>query len=164
MYQKILVAVDGSPSSKRAVQEAIRIAKLTHAHVRNIYVLDLSPVFPYTVYYDLARMEESFTRHGRAWLDEEKRALAESGIDSDSEIVKTEDMTEDVATCLKRYVAAYQPDLVIMGTHGRHGVRRAFLGSVAERFLRLSTCPVLLVRDENYEPEKSYVPAGSPAK
>jgi nucleotide-binding universal stress UspA family protein len=151
MYRKILVAVDGSRSSKRAVEEAIRIAKLTHAHVRNLYVLDSSPEFPYTVYYDLARMEESLRRHGRAWLDEATRALKDAGIDTDSEIVKTEAMTEDVASCLKRYVAAYQPDLVIMGTHGRRGVPRTFLGSVAERFLRLSTCPVLLLRDESHE-------------
>lgn len=56
-------------------------------------------------------------------------------------------MTEDVAACLQRYVLEYQPDLVILGTHGHRGVRRAILGSVAERFLRFSTCLVLLVRD-----------------
>lgn len=54
MYQKIMVAVDGSPSSQRAVEEAARIAKLTHGHVRSVYVLDWAPVFPYTCYYDLA--------------------------------------------------------------------------------------------------------------
>lgn len=57
MYQKIMVAVDGSRSSQRAVEEAARIAKLTHGHVRSVYVLDWAPVFPYTCYYDLAKLE-----------------------------------------------------------------------------------------------------------
>lgn len=148
MYQKILVAVDGSRSSRRAVEEAIQIAKLTHAHVRNVNVLDRSPVFPYTCYYDMARLDEALTRHGHASLDEATRALASDGIDTDSELIRTENMSEDVAACLQRYAEKYQPDLVIMGTHGYRGVRRAILGSVAERFLQLSTFPVLLVREQ----------------
>jgi nucleotide-binding universal stress UspA family protein len=148
MYRKILVAVDGSRSSARAVEEAIGIAKLAHAHVRCVYVLDWAPVFPYTCSYDMAKLEEAFTRYGHESLDKATRALACAGVDTDPELVKTESMAEDVAACLQRYVLKYQPDLVILGTHGHRGVRRAILGSVAERFLRYSTCPVLLVRDD----------------
>jgi nucleotide-binding universal stress UspA family protein len=149
MFQKILVAVDGSRPSQRAVEEAVRIAKLTHAHVRSVYVLDLAPVFPHTYYYDMAKLEQALTRQGEASLDEATRALEKGDIHSDSEIIRTESMSEDVAECLQRYVLKYQPDLAILGTHGRRGARRVILGSVAERFLRSSTCPVMLVRDEN---------------
>jgi nucleotide-binding universal stress UspA family protein len=147
MYRKILVAVDGSRSSKRAVEEATRLAKLTHAHVRSVYVIDLAPSFPYTCYYDMAKLQEAFTHYGQESLDEAKHTLEKYGIDTDSELVRTESMSEDVATCLQRYVLKYQPDLVILGTHGHRGVRRAILGSVAEQFLRFSTGPVMLVRD-----------------
>lgn len=147
MYQKIMVAVDGSPSSQRAVEEAARIAKLTHGHVRSVYVLDWAPVFPYTCYYDLAKLEEAFTRYGHEALEAAACTLEKSGVETDYAFIKTASMTEDVAACLQRYVLEYQPDLVILGTHGHRGVRRAILGSVAERFLRFSTCPVLLVRD-----------------
>jgi len=148
MYRKILVAVDGSRSSRRAVQEAIRIAPLARAQVRSVFVLDWAPVFPYTCHYNLANLENAFTRQGEAALEEATRLLTEAGIAADAELVKTADMTEDVAECLRRYASQYGPDLVIMGTHGRRGVGRAVLGSVAERFLRIATCPVLLVRDE----------------
>lgn len=148
MYRKILVAVDGGHSSRRAVEEAIGIAKLAHAHVRNVYVLDWAPVYPYTCSYDMAKLEAAFTRHGHESLDKATRALASAGVEADSELVRTESMAEDVAACLQRYVLAYRPDLAILGTHGNRGMRRAILGSVAERFLRFSTCPVLLVRDD----------------
>jgi nucleotide-binding universal stress UspA family protein len=151
MYQKILVAVDGSSSSRRAVEEAIRIAKLTHAHVRTVYVLDWAPVFPYTCYYDMARLKETLSRHGQESLEDATRMLEENGVSTDAELVRTESMSEDVAACLQRYVLKHEPDLAILGTHGHRGARRAILGSVAERFLRFSTCPVMLVRDENRE-------------
>ncbi|WP_063744693.1 universal stress protein [Paraburkholderia oxyphila] len=152
MYQKILVAVDGSQSSRRAVEEAVRIAQLTHAHVRNVYVLDWAPVFPYTCHYDMAKLEEAFNRQGHESLDEAARVLTGAGVDTDSELVKTQSMTEDVAARLQRYVAHYQPDLVVMGTHGYRGARRAILGSVAERFLRFSTCPVILACEARRNP------------
>jgi nucleotide-binding universal stress UspA family protein len=148
VYRKILVAVDGSRSSRRAVEEAIGIAKLAHAHVRSVYVLDWAPVYPYTCSYNMAKLEEAFTRYGHQSLDKATRALACAGVESDSELVRTKSMAEDVAACLQQYVLTYGPDLVILGTHGHRGVRRAILGSVAERFLRFSTCPVLLVRGE----------------
>lgn len=52
---------------------------------------------------------------------------------------------EDVATVLSRAADELEADLVVLGTGGRHGVRRVLLGSVAESFIRLSRVPVLLV-------------------
>ncbi|TAM04422.1 MAG: universal stress protein [Paraburkholderia sp.] len=146
MYRKILVALDGSRLSLRAMDEAIQIAKLTHAHVHGVYVLDRAPAFPYTCHYDMAQLEAAFSHLGHASLDEATRALAVAGVDADTELIETKSMTEDIAACLQRCVKRYKPDLVVMGTHGRRGMRRSVFGSVAEQFVRGSTCPVLLVR------------------
>ncbi|MGB8422027.1 universal stress protein [Paraburkholderia sp.] len=51
----------------------------------------------------------------------------------------------DVAHCILHAPADLKADLVVMGTHGRRGVRRLVLGSVAERFLRMAQCPVLMI-------------------
>jgi len=162
-YQKILVALDGGPESKRALEEAIRVARLSQAHVRGLYVLDRAPAFPYTLHYDRALMEQNFLREGRAVLDEAARTLADAGLTWDTTLIETDGMTEDVPACLLRCAEHYGADLVVMGTHGRHGVKRAVLGSMAERFLRISTCPVLLMRGEAVEAPATQPQVQTPA-
>jgi nucleotide-binding universal stress UspA family protein len=133
--------MDGSESSKCALNEAIRVAAFTTAKLRVVFVLDASEMYAYPVgFRDVLRED------GRRVLEDAQRNLEEGGIVGEVEIVETANVPEDVASCLQRLVLRDRTDLVVMGTHGRRGWRRMLLGSVAERFLRFSTCPVLLVR------------------
>lgn len=146
MYRNILLAVDGSSSSKRAIEEAVSIASLAHATVHAVYVVDKSALFNYGGYYDPQALLDALRGDGRAALAQVHEALGGAGVTGDEELIETESMADDVATCLQRYVDAHAIDLVVMGTHGRRGMPRLVLGSVSERFLRFSTCPVMLVR------------------
>lgn len=146
MYRNIMLAVDGSSSSKRAVEEAVRIASLAHATIHAVYVIDKSALFNYGGYYDPQALLDALREDGRRALGQVRDALGAAGVSGDEELVETESMADDVATCLQRYVDGHAIDLVVMGTHGRRGVPRLVLGSVSERFLRFSTCPVMLVR------------------
>lgn len=148
MYQKIVVAVDGSESSKRALDEAVRIAALTHGEVHAVYLVERAPVFPYTCHYDMATMNHNVRHQGLAMLNEAAHAMTAAGINGATELIEMDGMTDDIARCLQRCAHDYGAELVVMGTHGYRGVRRAVLGSVAEKFLRSSACPVLLVRDQ----------------
>jgi nucleotide-binding universal stress UspA family protein len=56
--------------------------------------------------------------------------------------------TGDIIASILQAQADYHPDLLVMATHGRRGLSRMFLGSVAEAVVRKATCPVLTVRDE----------------
>jgi nucleotide-binding universal stress UspA family protein len=56
--------------------------------------------------------------------------------------------TGDIVSSILEAQKKYQPDLLVMATHGRRGLSRMFLGSVAEAVVRKATCPVLTVRDE----------------
>ncbi|APR39254.1 universal stress protein [Paraburkholderia sp. SOS3] len=146
MYQKILVAVDGSDTSKQALNEAVRVAAMTHGKVHAVYVVDQAALFPYAGYYDPVAMIDAFRRDGRIALDDASARFAAAGISGEAELVETESVSEDVAHCLHRCAQRFGAELAVMGTHGRRGMQRAILGSVAERFVRLSECPVLLVR------------------
>jgi len=148
MYRNIMLAVDGSASSKRAIEEALRIAALAHATVHAVYVVDKSALFNYGGYYDPQALLDALRGDGRSALGQVRSALVAGGVQGDEEIVETESMADDVATCLQRHAEKIGADLVVMGTHGRRGVPRLVLGSVSERFLRFSTCPVMLVRGE----------------
>lgn len=62
------------------------------------------------------------------------------------ELLELQSVTDSVAYCLNRCATRVGAQFVVLGTHGRRGVRRAFLGSIAEEFVRETDCPVLLVR------------------
>lgn len=147
MYENILVAVDGSESAKRALDEAIRLARLTHAQLTAVYVLDQSAAFTYAGACDPNLLTDAARQMGRTLLDDALAKMRASQVEGDSQILETQGIAEDIATCIARCVARRGADLVVMGTHGRRGVRRMVLGSVAERFVRHSTCPVLLIRE-----------------
>jgi nucleotide-binding universal stress UspA family protein len=155
MYQKILVAVDGSDTSKHALNEAVRVAAMTHGKVHAVYVVDQAALFPYAGYYDPVAMIDAFRRDGRVALDDASARFAAAGVTGEAELVETETVSEDVAHCLLRCAQRFGAELAVMGTHGRRGMQRAILGSVAERFVRLSECPVLLVRVDDAHPQAS---------
>jgi nucleotide-binding universal stress UspA family protein len=146
MYQKILLAVDGSDASKRAVEEAFRIAAFARARVHALYVVSKWGVAPYAGYYEPEALGEVLREDGRIALEAVRAAMAERGIPGGVEIDETQNAADDI-TCVQRH----NIDLVLMGTHGRRGASRIVLGSVAEGLLRISTCPVLLVRSPRIE-------------
>lgn len=147
MYENILVAVDGSEASNRALTEAVRMAKLARARLTAVYVIDQSGAFTYAGACDPHLLTDAARQVGRSLLNDAIARMSEFNVPGHSEIIETLGIAEDIASCIARYVDAHGVDLVVMGTHGRRGMRRMVLGSVAERFVRQSPCPVLLVRE-----------------
>jgi nucleotide-binding universal stress UspA family protein len=147
MYRNILIAVDGSESSTRALLQAVHMAKAGYEKITAVYVLDRTAMFMYAANYDQFAFVHTLRRDGELVLADAQAVMAEHGLKCDVEMAETDNISEDVADCLLRCAHGNHADLVVMGTHGRHGVRRIMAGSVAERFLRFSCCPVLLVRE-----------------
>ncbi len=147
MYTNILVAVDGSEASKRALGEAIRMAKLARARLTAVYVIDQSGALTYAGACDPHLLTDAERQVGHSVLDDALVKMQALGVAGDSEILETQGIAEDIASCIARCVERRGVDLVVMGTHGRRGMRRMVLGSVAERFVRHSPCPVLLMRE-----------------
>ncbi|MEX3916302.1 universal stress protein [Paraburkholderia sp. BR10872] len=144
--RKILLAVDGSDCARRATREAVALAALAHARVHAVYVVHKWGLAPYAGYYDPEALGKVLHEDGRLALDEVRRAMTAGQVPCSVEICETSGKSDSIAQCLERCAKMQEADLVAMGTHGRRGVSRAVLGSVAEEFLRISTCPVLLVR------------------
>jgi len=148
MYSKILLATDGSDSSRLALEEACRIAMRCGARVHVVHVVDKWRLAPYAGYYDPEALGRVLHADGHGFLQSAREALAGQGVGCDAEIDETQSRSDDIAHCLLRCAQRQGAEIVVMGTHGRRGLRKALLGSVAERFLHISTCPVLLVRSE----------------
>jgi nucleotide-binding universal stress UspA family protein len=145
MYGKILVPVDGSETATRGLNEAIKIAKVQSSqlrlvHIVNEFILDITysaGVFP-------QNLIESLVKTGRSVLDAAEAAVRKEGVTVDS--VLLESIGGVAADLILAQAKIWQPDLIVMGTHGRRGLARLALGSDAENVVRAATVPVLLVR------------------
>jgi len=146
MYQRILVPVDGSPTSDRGLREAVRLAQLTHAHLRLIHVIDeLSFALGIDAYgYAAGELLELLRKDGAEMLQHATASVRAQGVPVDS--VLYENLDKTVQQRIIAEAEMWKADLIVIGTHGRRGVRRLVLGSSAESVLRTSPVPVLLVR------------------
>jgi nucleotide-binding universal stress UspA family protein len=145
MYGKILVPVDGSETSTRGLNEAIKIAKaqgsqLRLVHIVNEYILDIT----YSAGYFPETLIDSLVKTGRSVLDAGESAAKKEGVKVDS--VLMESIGGVAADLILAQAKTWQPDLIVMGTYGRRGLARLALGSDAEQVVRGATVPVLLVR------------------
>ena len=145
MYSRILVPVDGSPPSLAGLKEAITLATDGGA---TIVVLNVASELP------LATAPEGFVAY-REFVDALSAAgraiVKEAGKEAEKAGVKVESLVLDVgmspvSDAIVEQIGRQRCDLVVMGTHGRRGLKRLTLGSDAELVVRQSPVPVLLVK------------------
>lgn len=143
-YRRILVAVDGSAASMKGLREAIRLAKddraqllLVHA-VNDYYAFASLDGFAPGV--DLPALREG----GRRILAKAQAVAEKSGIKAKT--ILRERIGGPAADVIVPEARRQRADLIVLGTHGRRGLRRLVLGSDAEQVVRTSPVPVLLVR------------------
>ncbi|HYI25308.1 MAG TPA: universal stress protein [Thermomicrobiales bacterium] len=152
MYDRILVPLDGSELASTALVHAKELAKQLDAPLHLIRAIDPTVVnrvgtvgmgFDYTAIDELLTEEE---QDATAYIDSQVNTLNADGLTT-------------TGVVLRGYAAAAidsvakEGDVIVMASHGRTGVRRWFLGSVAEEVLRQSQVPVLLIR-QSHDGEK----------
>ncbi len=148
IYGRILVPVDGSPTSDKGLQEAIKIAKALGSTLRVVHVVD-ELVVDYsgiggTNYYYSGDLIEGLREIGKKILANAEAVVRKSGLEP--EAVLLEAIGGPSSRLIVAQAKEWPADLIVMGTHGRRGIRRLALGSDAEHVLRSSPTPVLLVR------------------
>jgi len=145
MYKRILVAVDGSPTSKRALREAVRLTKSSHAVLRIVHVVDVVNINAETSA-DQNAYEESLRKVGERTLKEAAAVARKTGVAAEARLLEVHSMNERVADEIGREAKKWRADVIVVGTHGRSGLRHLLLGSVAESVIRIAPKPVLLIR------------------
>jgi nucleotide-binding universal stress UspA family protein len=151
MFNTILVPTDGSPGTDRVIDRASELAALNDAEMRFVYAANPSSYMGLPLETPWEGVETMLHEEGeKALRAAETRCSADQ---TDSEIIEGRPSREIVA-----YAERTSCDLIVMGTHGRGGLNRLLLGSVAERVVRSATVPVMTVRigsDAQPEPELS---------
>ncbi|MEF8720838.1 MAG: universal stress protein [Candidatus Accumulibacter necessarius] len=154
MYKRIMVAVDESFMTSQVMKAAVELARSTGAQMAICHAVDetilaqreVAMMLPNSVGKTEARMRLG----AQGLLGRLAETARAAGIEVEIRLVESEqkhvsDMLIDAAT-------EWQADLLIVGTHGRRGIERFFVGSVAERLVRKSQVSLLLVRGQ--EPDE----------
>jgi len=148
-FRSILVPLDGSQLAEQALPLAVRIARAAGSKLRLVLVHQLPPAPLDPASAKLFTSIDLATRKSeRAYLRRVQARLREEGVRLSSAVT----LTGVVGPALDTYVRELGIDLVVMATHGRGGIRRAWLGSVADHLIRHLEVPVLLVRPEEGRP------------
>ena len=147
MYERILVAIDGSDTSDLALQEAIALAKDRNAILRLVHAADVTPPpnSPLAVQFPLADYQKALQEAGEKLLATRATTAREAGVNVDTNLI-TAGIGERISEAIEEQSKQWPADLIVVGTEGRRGFQRLIIGSVAEGVVRISTKPVLLIR------------------
>jgi len=147
MYEKILVATDGSKLSEKAVSSAISLAALTGA---SLVALKVVPRYPQSYFEgglalqaaEVSRIEKQWADEGQSVVDEVKKAAEAQGVKTRALTVKSDVISDAIIATARKHKC----DLIVMASHGRRGVKRLLLGSETHQVLTHSHIPVLVLR------------------
>jgi hypothetical protein len=147
MYERILVATDGSPLSKKAVSHAMGLAAATGAA---LVVFKVVPRYPQAYFEgsiplnakEVARIEAQWTEEAQKAVGAIQKAAESKGISAKGLVARSDIVSDAIIAAAKKQKA----DLVIMASHGRKGIKRLLLGSETQQVLTHCQVPVLVLR------------------
>lgn len=124
------------------------MARATSAEVKVLYVVDDSDIYFEAAYFDPYELVNGLVSHGRKALDAATDSLSEARIRCNAQLDEKPVAPGRISSTIVTEANTWNADMIVLGTHGRRGVRRLLMGSVSEGVLVQTTKPVLLVRSE----------------
>lgn len=148
MYKKIFVAIDDSSTSQKALSEAIQLAQASQASLCIAHAADEGLLAQHGMglgsYIDVDGTRQAIRESAEVLLDDAKKQAAAAAVVAETSLLEATD--KRVAEQIASGAEAWGADLIIVGTHGRRGVARLLVGSVAENLVRIATTSLLMVR------------------
>lgn len=143
-YERILVPLDGSEVSERILPEIEKIADKLKANISIMRVAFIHPIpaIDITKASDVTKAEVAVVHEAEEYVHMIEEKLKAKGFTVGSHVRYGPDAADEILD----HTDQYDTDLIMMSTHGRSGVKRWLLGSVAEKVVHHATTPVLLVR------------------
>ncbi|MCA0987247.1 universal stress protein [Guptibacillus algicola] len=139
MYQKILLATDGSEHSKRAAENAVNIAKCSQgSKLEVVYVVDADRAkSDVLTHWNSVDVNDS----RKDQVSEVERIAKEAGVTYELKVLRGEP-----GPVIVKYANENEFDIVIIGSRGLNGLQEFVLGSVSHKVAKLANCPVLIVK------------------
>ena len=148
MNKRILVAIDSSACAQKALAQAIELASAQGARLCIVNAVDEGPLAQHGLglgtYMDIGKIKQEMREASDALLDQALARASAAGCQAERLLLESTDRR--VAQMIADAAKQWDADLIVAGTHGRRGIERLLVGSVAENLLRLASSSLLLVR------------------
>ena len=139
LFEKILVATDGSEKNRTAVDKALEIARECRSTLYAVYVIDESMLSSSPADVSLEAVYSTLKSEGDQAVKRVKEMAKDVPVE---EVVLSGKAAREIVS----FAAKQKIDLIVIGTQGKTGLQRLLLGSVAESVIRTADCPVLVVK------------------
>lgn len=150
MYMRIMAAIDDSFATSKVLDTAIDVARKYGAKLAICHALDVTILAQGTaatwLSNGVSQVENALRHSALVFVDQAASVARAAGLDVEVKLVESEQA--HVAEMLANAASEWQAGLLVAGTHGRHGVDRFFVGSVAEQLVRKARTSLLLVRSD----------------
>ena len=141
LFERILVATDGSEKNQPAVRKGLEIARECGSAIDAIYVIDETP-------FTSAQAEVSTVDLYMQLKEEGERAVGQVKQMADGMRVETRILSGKPAQVITEFATRNRVDLIVVGSQGKSGLERLLLGSIAESIIRMADCMVLVVKSK----------------
>ena len=142
MYKRILVPVDGSATSNKALAAGLQLARESGGQVRILHTMD--QVAYLSGFDDNGEVIKVTRQNAAKVLDDAMEIAKASGVPADQQLIDLPG--QRLGQAVSDAALAWQADLLVVGTHGRRGIGRVLMGSGAEQVVRMAPVPVLVIR------------------
>jgi nucleotide-binding universal stress UspA family protein len=139
--KKILIPIDGSDYSMRAAEYGVSIAKMLDAQITVVYVIDQVLIEQILKISDRESVERDLKKDGQQYINYVLSLAKKESVKASSLLTKGRPFEQIV-----HLAKELSMDLIVMGTYGLQGAERLLIGSVAEKVIEYSHCPVLVVK------------------
>ena len=149
MFKRIVIPVDGSATSNKALMVALQMASETGGRVRIVHVIEGMAYSGGTVQTESfpGGLMGSVREAGKKLLEDAQALATAAGVEVETELFDTFDGR--LADVVSEAATQWQADLIVVGTHGRRGIGRILMGSGAEQIMRQAPIPVLVIRAQD---------------
>ena len=150
MFSRVLVPIDGSDAAAAGLKQALKLGQSPGAKLRIVHVVnEMLVASPYSVgvfepELYAADVVKRLRENGWTLLKQAETLVRQHGLEPECQLLEA--LGDQAGDVIVRHAAEWPADIIVMGTHGRRGLRRIVLGSDAELVLRTSPVPVLLTR------------------
>jgi len=142
-FRKILVATDGSKSANEAVEYSVSIAKAVGADLTILYVVYMQPVAYMGWVPTMDKIYEDLRKYGERIVSEASKVAKENGVNVTTKVI---DDSQSPVWAITKFADEDKFDLIVVGTRGIGGLRKALLGSVANGVVHYAHCSVLVAK------------------
>jgi nucleotide-binding universal stress UspA family protein len=144
VYRHILVPLDGSSTSERALREAVTLAGEQGAQLELVHVMEDILFLENEAYINYSEVRKSVRTEGERILSQALSMAEQAGVTAEQKLLDADGAR--IASVIVDETRRWPADLIVIGTHGRSGFSRILFGSVAEGVVRTAQIPVLLIR------------------